>query len=148
MTFTVSFNLQFGLEYQRYPKQERDAVNSFVVLYMQHGLGDQTKYPGRITPSWLNLPTNDPNYQFAIDNALWHYHVGVPTYSGVQAFNRTSDWVLHFQWFNRGSHIDLADLYQHYTVSGAFYLPPSQNLVGAPVASPAPTPDPADPSAS
>ena len=140
MTFTVSFNLQFALEYPRYPKQEQDAINLFIATFMQWGLGDQTKYPGRISPSWHNLPTNHPNYQYAFDNALWHYHVGLPSYTGTQSFNKTSDWVLHFQWFNRGDHIDIVDFYQHYTATGAFYIPPQQNL--------APQPDaPTDPDA-
>lgn len=140
MTFTVNFNLQFALEYAIYPRDQRDAVNQFVSVYMLHGLGDQTKYPGRVTPSWLGVPTNHANYQYAIDNALWHYHVGIPSYSGTQQWGKTSDWVLHFQWFNQGDHIDLADMYQHYTAAGRFYLPPAQNLAPQPQSSPPATP--------
>lgn len=41
---------------------------------------------------------------------------------------KTSDMVLHFQWKNKGNHISLVDMYDHYTSEGRFYLPSGHYL--------------------
>lgn len=123
MTFTVSFKLQFAKEFAVFAPDQQMAVASFVSTYQSHGLDDQTKFPGRISPSWHNLPTNHPNHKYTLENELWHYHVGLPMYSGSGQWGRVSDWLLHFQWPGRGPHISLVDLYQHYRADRSFYLP-------------------------
>lgn len=128
MTYTVSFKLQFAKEFAVFPTDQQTAVAEFIEIYQEHGLANQTKYPGRVSPSWHGLPTNHPNYQYTQSNELWHYHVGLPKYAGQAAWGRVSDWVLHFQWPARGSHISLVDLYQHYMRDGSFYLPSPASL--------------------
>jgi hypothetical protein len=128
MKYSVDFSNQFAIEFSRIPVSHQTAVASFVVTYQAHGLSDQTKHIGRISPSWHRLPTNHPNYIYAKRHELWHYHVGLPGYSGNQSWGLTSDWLLHFQWPDAGNHITLVDLYQHYTWKGDFYLPPKENL--------------------
>lgn len=128
MTYTVSFKLQFSREFAIYPADQQDAITSFISTYQAHGLGNHTKFTGRISPSWHGLPTNHPNYAYAQDNALWHYHLGLPKYSGASQWGQVSDWLLHFQWPDCGPHIDLVDVYQHYRQDGSFYLPPPSSL--------------------
>lgn len=129
MTYTVDFSKTFRLEFARIPATYQNAVASFVVTYQQHGLGDQTKYIGRLSPSWHRLPPNAPPYIYAKKHDLWHYHIGLPTYSGGQSWGRTSDWLLHFQWPEQSTHISLVDLYTHHKSNGDFYLPPENSLV-------------------
>lgn len=132
MTYTVSYQLQFRQELQRMPRPEQMAVATFITTYQTYGLGNQTKLVGRLSPSWHGLPINHPNYQFARKFDLWHYHIGLPYYSGRQEWDRVSDWLLHFQWVGRGDHISLVDLYQHHRDDGSFYLPAASRLEDQP----------------
>ena len=141
MTFTWSFSTQFAKEFANFPKDQQDKVLDFVDTFENFGLADWFRYPGKISYSWKNLAATDPAFVFASANDLWHYHIGIPVYVTVPGRPyQTSDWVLHFQWPGKGSHIDVVDLYQHYTVSRAFYLPPAQSLAIPDPNSPAPTP--------
>lgn len=129
MSFEVSFSAQFALEYSRFPKYQQDKVDDFIDIFSIHGLGDFSKYPGKITYSWKGLSPTDPVCIYAKDNELWHYHIGIPTYTARPDIPyQTSDWVLHFQWPGKGTTIALVDLYSHYTSTGVFYLPPESAL--------------------
>ena len=128
MTYTFGFKVQFAAEFARTSPNLRDKVLDFTDIYQVVGLADFSKFPGKLAPSWSKLSSGDPVYSYARSNDLWHYHVGFPHYSQVYPKYQTSDWLLHFQWPGGGNHIDLVDLYQHYTSSGAFYLPPPNAL--------------------
>ena len=136
MTFTWEYKPRFKLEFGNYPTSQQDKILDFIELFEAHGLGDFTKFPGKITQSWKGLATSDPIYAYAYDNNLWHYHVGLPSYSQSRYGSfKTSDLVLHFQWANwqltganKGSHIALVDICHHYTASGKFYLPAQKYL--------------------
>jgi hypothetical protein len=139
MTFTVGFGPQWSREWKQYQPDQKIKVGEFVQLYQAHGL-DPTKLPGRISPSWMGLQPQHPNYAYTQNNFLWHYHIGLPQYTKSAVGDHTSDWVLHFQWVGRGSHIDLLELSTH-QVMGKFYLPPAGSLPAAtPAPSAAPTP--------
>lgn len=129
MTYTLGLKAQFATEFTRFPPNLQSKVLDFIGIYHVVGLGDFTKYPGKIAPSWSGLSSTDPVFSYAKGNDLWHYHIGFPHYNQVHSKYQTSDWLLHFQWPGRGTHIDLVDLYQHYRSSGAFYLPPSTALM-------------------
>jgi hypothetical protein len=136
MTFTVGYGPQWSREWRNYLPDQKQAVGAFVQTYLVHGL-DRTKLPGRVSPSWMGLQPVHPNYAYTQANFLWHYHIGLPKYTRSSYGDQVSDWVLHFQWVGRGSHIDLLELSTH-QVGGRFYVPPSRSL-------PPPTPpDPAD----
>jgi hypothetical protein len=139
MTFTVGFKLQFAQEFTRYPQDQQDKILDFVSLFQAYGLGDFSKYPGKISPSWSGIPSTHPNYGYAQTNNLWHYHMGHPVYVTGPKY-QTSDWVIHFQWASGSAHIDLVDCYQHYMSTGAFYMPPASTLTPVP-----PTPPTAQP---
>jgi hypothetical protein len=121
MTFTVGFGPQWSREWKSYQPDQKLKVGEFIHLYQANGL-DPTVLPGRISPSWMNLQSTHPNFAYAKNNFLWHYHIGLPQYTKSVYGDRTSDWVLHFQWVGRGSHIDLLELSTH-QVMGKFYLP-------------------------
>ncbi|WP_296504518.1 hypothetical protein [Rhodoferax sp.] len=132
MTFSFSFSSAFAKDYANFPPDQQDKVDDFTDTYLKDGFTDWTKFPGKITYSWKGLGPSNPQYIFTKANELWHYHIGIPIYvqqPGVPY--QTSDWVLHFQWRGKGNHIDIVDLYQHYTYSRAFYIPPASALVNA-----------------
>jgi hypothetical protein len=122
MAYSYGFKKQFATEFANFPKPQQDKILDFADAFLLHGLGDFTKYVGKITPSWAGN-ANSADYNFALSNELWHYHIGIPTYIAVHPKYSTSDWVLHFQWKGKGDHIDLLDVYSHYRKDGSFYLP-------------------------
>lgn len=128
MTFSWSFSGQFATEFSRFPSDQQQKVIDFTTIYQSAGLSDFTKYPGKIAPSWSSLAPTDPVYVYAQSNHLWHYHVGIPHYNQVHPKYQTSDWLLHFQWPGQGTHINVVDVYAHYTAKGAFYVPPPGSL--------------------
>lgn len=132
MNFIVKYKLQFAAEFNRFPHDQQSAVVKFLAQYQQHGLADQTKFPGRISPSWQNLPINHPNYIYTKTHDLWHYHLGIPDYDGRQNWGKTSDWLLHFQWPDQGNVISLVDVYTHHNYQKQFYLPPLSALEDSP----------------
>ena len=129
MSFSWSLNAKLAGEFNNFPQDQKEKVGDFLVVFGEHGLDDFTKYVGKIAPSWSGLDETDPSYAYAQANHLWHYHIGIPTYTSVHPKYKTSDMVLHFQWPNRGSHINLADVYYHHKSDGEFYLPPPAYLV-------------------
>lgn len=129
MTFSVGYSDQFLAEWGNFQEDQREHVGVFIEIVQTHGLADQTKLPGRISPSWHRLPPNDPQAVYAKANSLWHYHIGLPGYSGTQSWGKTSDWLLHFQWANGSTHVDLVDLYTHHNWRGQFYMPGPDSLV-------------------
>jgi hypothetical protein len=139
MTFTVEASPLWKKEWPNYLPKQREGVEAFLAVYLIHGLHDQRRYPGRLSPSWHGLPPNDPQHVHAQSSSLWHYHIGYPAYSGgyssPRLWGQTSDDLMHFQWV--GDHIKLIELSAH-RVRGRFYLPSAQSIadpaVSAPVA--------------
>lgn len=129
MAYSWSFKSQFTKEFVRYPKDQQDKILEFTEIYEKHGLSDFSKYSGKIAPSWSGLDSSDPIYTYAKSNALWHYHIGIPKYQSNHSKFKTSDWVLHFQWIDKGQQIDLVDICYHYKVDGTFHLPDVTYLV-------------------
>ena len=128
MPNTWDFNKQFANEFKNYPNDQQDKIIEFVSNFKKYGLGDFTKYEGKLTPSWQGLPVSDPIHNYAKLNSLWHYHIGIPNYKSRNPKYKTSDWVLHFQWTGKGSHISLVDICYHYKVDGSFHLPDPRYL--------------------
>lgn len=128
MTYTWKLSSQFQCEFSNFPVDQQDKIIEFTDVYETYGLSDFTKYEGKITSSWSGSDMSKSDYEFAKDNHLWHYHIGIPHYTQVHGKYKTSDWVLHFQWPNKGNIIALVDLYVHYKGDGSFYLPPKKNL--------------------
>ena len=123
MVYAVFFKAEFKRQFQYFPRDQQDAVLAFVETFQQNGLGDFTKYSGKISPSWSSLSEHDPIYAYAKANHLWHYHIGIPIYTMRHDKYQTSDYVLHFQWRWGDSSISLVDVCYHYRADGTFHLP-------------------------
>jgi hypothetical protein len=126
MAHTWSFSILFAQQFKQFPSPDQDKILDFIETYETHGLSDFSNYEGKITPSWSGDGISQNDY--AHDNSLWHYHIGIPDYKQRHPAYKTSDWVLHFQWENKGDHITIIDLYSHYNYDGEFYLPPEAYL--------------------
>jgi hypothetical protein len=126
--YQVTYLPKFSQEFENFPLDQQDSILDFTDIFEELGLSDFSKYDGKITPSWKNLEPDDPKYIYTRENHLWHYHVGIPEYKNVYDKYKTSDMVLHFQWFFKGDEINLVDMYYHYTNDGEFYLPPEAYL--------------------
>lgn len=122
--YTWSFKNKFSQEFSNFPYDQQNKILDFVGVYESHGLSDFSKYEGKIAPSWSGLDENDLAHAYAQANSLWHYHIGIPTYTVRHGKYKTSDMVLHFQWPGCGPHIDIVDVYYHYKSDGTFYVPP------------------------
>lgn len=141
MAFTVDFSVEFLKWWKQFQQPQKDRVTEFIALVKMHGL-DQTKLPGKLSPSWMGASQAD--FAYAKQHSLWHYHVGYPIYRTNPHGPKTSDWLLHFQWVQGNTHIHVVDLYQHYTYAGNFYLPRVAAANSAPTTAPSPpgsTPD-------
>lgn len=129
MSYTWKFGKQFAIEFGNYPKKQQDKILDFTDIYEEHGLIDFSKYQGKISPSWRGIEKTDPIYDFTYSNNLWHYHVGLPSYTKSKYNNYlTSDMILHFQWKKRCTHIRILDITDHYRSNGEFWLPNSNYL--------------------
>ena len=120
---------QFQAEFKNYPEDQRRVIVDFIAIYQQYGLSDFSKFKGKLTPSWKGVDSCSDNYQYAKANALWHYHIGIPTYQqSLYGDYFTSDWVLHFMWEHKDNHIVIVDVLFHYKADGTFHLPSPKYL--------------------
>lgn len=124
--FTSSFSLEFARNFVRFPKADQVKIVAFQTRFETFGLGDFSRYQGKVAPSWSG-PATRPAAAFAKANDLWHYHVGIPQFMQTLGGKYcTSDWLLHFQWPDwktSGPHIHIVDLLPHNSSSGTFNLP-------------------------
>lgn len=127
MKYTWKFSDLFAKEFSNFPVDQQDSIVDFIATYQDEGLSDFSKYEGKISPSWHGNGSEEDK-QYAKDNHLWHYHVGIPDYQQVHNTYKTSDYVLHFQWKFKGNHIALVDLCYHYRSDGSFYIPSEKYL--------------------
>jgi hypothetical protein len=126
--YTVTFLPKFASEFGNFPQDQQDKILNFVSQFETYGLDNFSRYEGKIAPSWNNLNITDQNYLYCINNALWHYHIGIPEYQQRHSKYKTSVWVLYFQWPDRRAHINLVDIYTHEDAHGNFYIPPQAYL--------------------
>ena len=109
----VVFNAHFDNLYRNsLPDNDVDRIDDFTEHFEKFGFDG---LPGKLAPTW-NVPGLDKDYEakkrFAVENYLWHYHVGIPRYmppKNLGASYMTSDWVVHFQRFPGNREIRLVD---------------------------------------
>lgn len=128
MPYTWSFATTFAREFKNLPSPDSDKILDFIDIYEAHGLSDFSLYIGKLAPSWSGNFISATDYNYAQEHSLWHYHVGIPEYESNHPKYQTSEYLLHFQWPDRGNHITIVDLYSHYTSSDEFYFPPTSYL--------------------
>lgn len=129
MTYTWTFSDDFANQFQYFPEDQQNKVINFIDIFTEHGLGDFSLYEGKISSSFSGNYMDQDDYNFALNNHLWHYHIGIPEYEQNHSKYKTSDWVLHFQWFDQCDSINIVDLYHHYDNEGNFYLPTERSLI-------------------
>lgn len=111
----------------RYPEQVKIIVD-VIKKFGKYGPRNKTFLPGKLVESYSGLSTNHPDYTFARDNNLWHYHCGLPIYVDRGKY-KTSDVLIHFQWDSTStddsvySKLTFLDIFSHYDENGNFYLP-------------------------
>lgn len=130
--FTVTLSKVFAKEFLNFPSDQQLLISNFISQFQRTGIVfENAIFPGKFSPSWSGINITNVNYQFAYNNHLWHYHIGIPEYITPVKHNKykVSDWVLHFQWIDKGNTIHLVDLYSHHTSQNEFYLPPSYRLM-------------------
>ncbi|MBK5075193.1 hypothetical protein I2492_19600 [Budviciaceae bacterium CWB-B4] len=93
----VSLGKVFAKELRNYPPEDRLKILGFIAHVKEHSFHG---LEGRNKESH-HVDRNDPDFivkvKFAIDNNLWHYHIGIVMYDMSKPFgDRTSEYVLHY----------------------------------------------------
>lgn len=95
----VAFSPLFKQGVKNYPKADQLKIGEFVEHLQNYGFAG---LQGR-NKSSDNVPTDDPNWAkkvaFAQKYSLWHYHIGIPSYTQASNGEMTSEYVLHYQRF-------------------------------------------------
>lgn len=124
--FEIEFGDEFTRQYPNFSINMQNAIQDFIEIVETHGLGDNTQqyYKGKLSHSWRNLAFDDPLYAYTKNNALWHYHIGIPVYTlSRSGLYYTSDMILHFVWQRNTKKIKIVDYTEHYRANGSFWLP-------------------------
>lgn len=119
MALIVELSDFFSNNFRNFPCDDQHKIVTFIQHCQANGL---TGLPGKLKPS-TDVPGTDPDYhnkvQYARDNYLWHYHIGIPDYEQQNFFAKvwTSRYVLHFQRFPGSKIIRIVDLDDHRPMS-------------------------------
>ena len=83
--YIVSFGQKFLDQFDNFPPEDQDKILDFSNHVAEWGFDG---LPGRNKPSH-NVSTDDPCFRdkvrYAMDNNLWHYHIGIPSYDESRA---------------------------------------------------------------
>ncbi|MNT70317.1 hypothetical protein D3C72_2086870 [compost metagenome] len=115
MALIVELSDFFSNNFKHFPYDDRLKIALFIKHCQDNGL---TGLQGKLKPS-TDVPGADPDYyakvQYARDNYLWHYHIGIPDHEQLSPFSKvlTSRYVLHFQRFPGNKVIRIVDLDDH-----------------------------------
>lgn len=130
LNYEFEFGHLFLEEYKHYPRDQQDAIASFLKTFLTYGLYDFSNFKGKVACSWKGLSNNHPHFDFAKKNNLWHYHIGIPDYQQSLYFDyKTSDYLLHFMLLHNRTKIVLIDTTCHYRADGTFWLPGPEYLI-------------------
>ena len=93
---TVSLGEEFKKAFKNFPKQDRLKIYDFIEHVRNKGFEG---LKGR-NKSSDNVDKNDPYFKekasYAIENKLYHYHIGIPHYKYSTKGDQTSEYVLHY----------------------------------------------------
>lgn len=122
--FEISLGSIFLKHYPNFPEADKNKIDSFIEHYQEFGF---TGLSGKNVDS-SNVSTDDPDFikkvKYAIQNNLWHYHIGIPEYtlSNCGTYS-TSEYVIHYQKIS-DYEIKIVDFSPH----PPFILPTQQYL--------------------
>lgn len=118
----VKFGQIFAKNLVNFPKSDILKIRAFIKCVEEQGL---VGLEGR-NKSSDNVPTDDPNWRtkvlYAQKHHLWHYHIGIPTYAGMDG-DKTSEYVLHY--IKETDYIKIVDMSAH----PPFELPSENYLI-------------------
>lgn len=120
----VHLSPTFKTYLKNFPKSDQLKIADFITHVRIHGLH---ALEGR-NKSSQNVPTDDPKWIDKVKQAqkynLWHYHIGIPNYSGLFG-DKTSEYVLHYMLDDADDCITIVFMSAH----PPFELPDEQYLV-------------------
>jgi len=121
--FNVIFGELFSKHFVNFPAHDRRKIFDFATHLKDKGF---TGLPGRNKPS-TDVDRNDHKFmekvQYARENNLYHYHIGIPYYDESNEYgNWTSEYILHYA--KLGDDVKIIDLDNH----PPFALPPKKYL--------------------
>lgn len=122
--YTVSFGEIFLQRFKNYPETDRKIIQDFIEHYEEHGFKG---LPGRRKSS-DDVDKDDRDFvrkvKYALDNKLYHYHIGIPEYDKTNARGDwTSEYIIHYQDIS-SYEIKILDYDRH----PPFYLPKKEYL--------------------
>lgn len=107
----VEYGELFALHLPNFPKADRLKIAEFVYHVQQFGFDG---LQGR-NKSSDNVPKDNPNWSkivaYAQQHQLWHYHIGIPSYTLSDNGDMTSEYVLHY--VKGDDFIKIVDLSDH-----------------------------------
>ena len=120
---TIEYGLLFRKEFANFPAKDQEAIAKFIEHILKFGF---TNLEGR-NKSSDNVHKDDPYFaqkvQYARENHLWHYHIGILAFDLSKPFgDRTSEYVLHYQRLS--DRIKIVDYSAHppFNLPSASYL--------------------------
>ncbi|QFH71005.1 hypothetical protein FR762_15325 [Enterobacter sp. E76] len=110
----VRLGMLFAKEVKNFPKDDKEKIFNFIKYVQQNGLSG---LEGRNKCSDC-VDKNDPQFitkvRYAVENNLWHYHIGIVEYDlSYPHGDRTSEYVLHYVNNNVIPEIKLVDFSGH-----------------------------------
>ena len=110
---TIQLGELFNERYPNFSRSDKQIIFQFTTHLQEHGFFGLS---GRNKPS-TDVHRDDPYFlnklNYAKDNNLWHYHIGIPYYDETNNHGDwTSEWVLHYQVIT-DTEIKIVDLGDH-----------------------------------
>ncbi|OOF85719.1 hypothetical protein [Rodentibacter ratti] len=111
---SVLLGTLFKKEFKNFPELDRKLISKFIKHIYDFGFENLEG----ANKSSDNVRWDDPYFikkvRYAIDNHLWHYHIGIKQYDTAKPYGqRTSEFVLHYQLLNNGEEIRIVDYSSH-----------------------------------
>lgn len=118
----IDFSDDFKARMPTFDDNIRQAVLIFVAHVKQHGLRGLQGRNKSSAPTNPHTKKERANFNHAQKYCLWHYHIGIPNYTGDDG-DMTSECILHYQRFDDG--IVIVDISTH----PPFELPSLDKLI-------------------
>lgn len=107
----IIYGEKFRQHLKNFPKSDQLKIKEFVEHVQQFGFEG---LQGRNKPS-DDVPTDNPHWgeivTYAQEHQLWHFHIGIPSYTTSEQGDLTSEYVLHY--VKGDDFIKIVDLSDH-----------------------------------
>ncbi|OPH38506.1 hypothetical protein [Moraxella equi] len=106
----VNFSLYFLRLLDKLDEQNQDRVAEFINHVEQNGLYGLAGRNKSSAPQNPHTKKERANFNHAQKYCLWHYHIGIPNYTG-EFGDMISEYILHYQRFD--DEIVIVDISSH-----------------------------------